>query len=216
MAAKEQDTQANVSPRAAVWLDGIERVLVLALYGWLVWRLVAVYLTKGSAVDLILIPSEGLVVLFMLLRRGTRHVSTRPGAWVLAFGATTSPLLARSGVGSPLLPLPVIATVMLMGILVQLHAKLVLGRSFGCVAANRGLKSSGPYRLVRHPMYLGYLVTHVGFLLANPTVWNGVLYAACYGLQIPRLIVEERLLRQDSRYESYMGRVRYRLIPGLF
>ena len=56
-------------------------------------------------------------------------------------------------------------------------------------------------------MYLEIPLTHVGFLLANPTVWNGILYAACYGLQIPRLVVEERLLRQDPQYEGYMGRV---------
>jgi protein-S-isoprenylcysteine O-methyltransferase Ste14 len=44
--------------------------------------------------------------------------------------------------------------------------------------ANRGVVSSGLYRLVRHPIYMGYLITHAGFLLANPTVWNiGMLLA---------------------------------------
>ena len=101
------------SPRVAAWLDVIERVLVLALYGWLVWRLVAAYLIKGSAVGLDLIPSEGMVVLFMLLRRGTRHVTrVRVGACLRGHNGTAS--AARPNIGSPILPLPVIATVMLM------------------------------------------------------------------------------------------------------
>ena len=56
------------------------------------------------------------------------------------------------------------------GFVLQLSAKLTLRRSFGVVAANRGVKASGPYRLVRHPMYAGYALTHVGFLLAGPNL----------------------------------------------
>ena len=47
--------------------------------------------------------------------------------------------------------------------------KLTLGRSFGLMPANRGVVSSGIYRFVRHPIYAGYLITHVAFLAAHPT-----------------------------------------------
>ena len=46
----------------------------------------------------------------------------------------------------------------LTGLLVE-DGKLSLGRSFGLMPANRGVVSTGMYRLVRHPIYLGYLVT---------------------------------------------------------
>ncbi len=197
-------------------LDWLERALVLGLYGWLVFRVVAVYATKASPLDLILLPSEGLVVWFILIRRTTSDVSRRPGDWLLAFGATAAPLLAHPGLGKALLPAAVCACLMLIGILVQIHAKLTLGRSFGCVPANRGLKLFGPYRFVRHPMYMGYLFTQVGFLLMNPTVWNLAVYGFCYVLLIPRLLAEERLLGRDSNYLEYMTVVRYRLIPGVF
>ena len=114
------------------------------------------------------------------------------------------------------LPAAVGACMMLVGIVVQVAAKLTLGRSFGWAPAHRGLKLSGPYRVVRHPMYAGYLLCHAAFLLMNCTMWNFVSYAACYAAQVPRLLAEERLLRRDERYQTYMTRVRFRLLPGVF
>jgi protein-S-isoprenylcysteine O-methyltransferase Ste14 len=65
-------------------------------------------------------------------------------------------------------------------------------------------------------MYAGYLLTHVGFLLLNPTFWNLGIYGLCYGLQVPRLLAEERLLSRDPQYRAYRAAVPYRLIPGVF
>ena len=59
---------------------------------------------------------------------------------------------------------------MLIGLYVQISAKVILGRSFGLIAANRGIKVAGPYRIVRHPIYAGYTIIHVGFLLALPLI----------------------------------------------
>lgn len=50
----------------------------------------------------------------------------------------------------------------------------------------------------------------------NATLWNLVLYAGCEGLQILRLLAEERLLSDDPRYRAYRAAVRFRLVPGLF
>ena len=94
-----------------------------------------------------------------------------------------------------------------MGMVVQLHAKITLGRSFGCVPAHRGLKLSGPYRFVRHPMYAGYLLSHLAFLAMNLTPWNIAVYALCYSLQLPRLLAEERLLSRDRCYRDYRAAV---------
>ena len=197
-------------------LDWLERGLVLTLYGWLVFRILAVYYADGSAADLVLLFSEGLVVVLILIRRKTSDVSSRPGDWLLAFSATTAPLLVHPTVGSGLIPPTLGIGVMLCGLVVQLHAKVVLGRSMGLVAAHRGLKLGGPYRLVRHPMYAGYFLTHAAFLLMNPTAWKVTVYGLCYALQIPRLLAEERLLQRDPQYRRHMESVRYRLIPGLF
>ena len=197
-------------------LDWAERAAMLALYGWLVFRMVADYLGTGAIGSLILLPSEGVVVFFLLIRRRAMTLSRRKTDWALAIVGTMAPLCIQPAVGHAILPPAVAASLMLAGMFVQVSAKLVLGRSFGCVAADRGVKSGGPYRYVRHPMYAGYLLTHLGFLAANATGWNVLVYAVCYMHQIPRLLAEERLLIRDRRYRVYMNGVRYRLIPGVF
>jgi protein-S-isoprenylcysteine O-methyltransferase Ste14 len=104
----------------------------------------------------------------------------------------------------------------LIGNIWQAMAKLVLRRSFGIAPANRGVKISGPYRLMRHPMYFGYLLTHIGILILMPSLWNLAIYAVAWFAQIFRLLAEERLLGEDENYRAYQSQVRYRLLPGLF
>jgi protein-S-isoprenylcysteine O-methyltransferase Ste14 len=211
--------QSGSAPRwqlAPLAVDALERLLVVALYGGLAVQLLANLSTANRLASLLLLPSEGLVVFFVLIRRRTSNFSTLPGEWVLALMATSAPLLARPGDGTSWLTPVFGGFLMLFGMLIQVHAKIALGRSFGLIPAHRGLKKGGPYHFVRHPMYLGYLVGHVAFLLMNPTLWNAACYALACSLQVPRLLAEERLLSQDPQYRSYQQKVRYRLLPGLF
>jgi protein-S-isoprenylcysteine O-methyltransferase Ste14 len=92
----------------------------------------------------------------------------------------------------------------------------VLGRSFGVVAADRGLRTGGPYRLVRHPVYASYLITEAGYVLQNPSVWNLGLLLIELLCQIGRIHAEERVLRQDPAWSAYAAKTRYRLLPGVF
>ena len=103
-----------------------------------------------------------------------------------------------------------------VGLLVQVVSKFTLGRRFGVVAANRGLCLFGPYKIVRHPIYMGYLVTHIGFCLLNLTAFNLVLFTCVYAFQVPRILAEERMLSEDPDYQKYKASVQYRLVPGLF
>lgn len=204
--------------RAARALDLVEKLACAGLYAWLVWRIVAgTTLHGGAFASLFILPSEGLVLLFLLLRRRANELSIDPRHWLLAFAATASPMMVSTGVGRPLVPSAVAAAIMVMGTLIQLHAKLTLGRSFGCVPAHRGLQLDGPYRLVRHPIYAGYFVSHLAFVLVNPTAWNVAAYAVAYAFQVPRLIIEERFLAaRDPAYAAYLSRVRWRLVPGIW
>lgn len=157
---------------------------------------------------------EGLVVAFVLIRRATEEVSLRPVDWVIAFGGSALPLLVQPG-GSALVAPVVAGLLVLVGMGVQVWAKLILRRSFGVVPANRGVKVRGPYRLVRHPMYFGYMMSHVGLFLLSPLALNAVIYVAAAALQIARILAEERVLSRAADYREYRDSVRWRLVPGL-
>jgi protein-S-isoprenylcysteine O-methyltransferase Ste14 len=196
--------------------DATERLIVLSVYCWLVWRLVMPIVEGRALGNFFILISEGLVVAFLLFRRPATQISSNWRTWVLALLATLAPMLVNPSNGPSLVPVLVGAALLMIGMVIQIHAKLTLGRSFGCVPAHRGLRLAGPYRFVRHPMYAGYLLSHAAYLLLNPTLHNSLVYALAYSLQIPRLLEEEQLLSNDPQYLEYRRAVPCRLIPGLF
>lgn len=197
-------------------LDLVEKFLVAGFMAVLASRLVPVVIATGALPPLLLLASEGVVVLFILLRRRTSDISRRGSDWAVGLAGTLLPLMAIAPQGAPLLPIQICGTIMLAGFALQLAAKLTLRRSFGVVAANRGVKASGPYRLVRHPMYAGYALTHIGFLLAGATAVNLIVYGATLTLAVTRILAEERVLREDPAYRAFAAKVRYRLVPFVF
>lgn len=173
------------------------------------------FLVTGKWTSLFWMVSEGVVVVLLVFRRPSSRISRSPWDWIAGLAGSFLVLLVRPE-SRALAPDAVGFALQLSGTLFQLYGKAALGRSFGIVAANRGVVVGGPYRLVRHPIYLGYLVTHAGFLLSNWSVRNLAVYAAAYFFQIARIFAEERILLVDGRYREYFRSVRYRLIPGLF
>jgi protein-S-isoprenylcysteine O-methyltransferase Ste14 len=173
------------------------------------------FLRTGKWTSLFWMVSEGVVVILLVFRRPSQSVSRRPWDWIAGFAGSFFVLLVRP-TGEAAIADAAGFALQLFGTGIQLCGKVALGRSFGIVAANRGVVSSGPYRLIRHPIYLGYLVTHAGFLLSNPSVRNVAIYAAAYVFQFARIYAEERILAQDGEYREYLRNVRYRLIPGVY
>lgn len=165
---------------------------------------------------LLLAISETLPVLLIIIRRPGEMVM-KPYPFILAFVGTAAPLLVRpAGGGFQLLPDAAVGALMGLGLGVNVFAKLALWRSFGLAPANRGVRKGGPYRFVRHPMYLGYFLTQVGFLLANLTVANLLKYLVTWVVQLLRIREEEKFLLQDSAYRDLAKRVKFRLVPGLY
>lgn len=193
-------------------LDRIEQAGILVLWTWFILRV-------GEANNLfawLAAVSETSVALFTLVRRPTGAISVRLGDWLLAMTATLGPMLIVFGQSRWPQVTNLCIGLLVCGNLFQIWAKLTLRRSFGVAPANRGVKAGGPYRFVRHPMYAGYLFTHLGVLLMWPSLTNLAVYALVWTAQIMRLRKEEELLGQDPAYQAFMGRTRWRLVPGLY
>jgi protein-S-isoprenylcysteine O-methyltransferase Ste14 len=77
--------------------------------------------------------------------------------------------------------------------------------------------STGPYALVRHPMYAGALVMVMGAPLALGSWWGLAVLSLITPVLIWRILDEEKLLMNDlPRYIEYIQKVRYRLVPYLW
>lgn len=197
-------------------LDIGERYIFLVVYGFLAWRMVGAFQATASPIPLLYLLDQLVVLAFLLVRRRSTEMSLRPGDWIIGFCGTLLPILVVAPSGEPLAPFPVVLGFMLSGLVIHVLAKLSLRRSFGIVAANRGVMSAGTYNFVRHPMYLGYMISHIGILLAGPNVLNLSAILACWGFLILRIAAEERVLTQDAAYRELCKRTRWRLIPWVY
>lgn len=180
------------------------------------YRAVVIWLPNPTVTVFLLAIGEAVTIGFLLAARFPKARAWDPVSLVCTGVGSFYFLFVIVDQGLTLAPLWLTSAIQVAGICTQIFSKACLGRSFGLVPANRGIVTKGPYGWVRHPVYLGYLTSHVGFLLASFTWRNAALYTALYFFQGVRMFREERLLRTDPEYDAYMRRVKFRLIPGIF
>ena len=85
------------------------------------------------------------------------------------------------------------------------------------VTANQKVISTGPYAILRHPMYASALLYLLGTPLALGSYWGLLPFVAVIPFLVWRLIDEEHMLtRELPGYSQYKQRVRYRLVPGVW
>lgn len=160
---------------------------------------------------LIMMIYESMLVYFLITRAMPTGVSTKPYDWFVSIVGTWIPLLMRPGMFMH--EQIVFHSMQILGLMISLLGLLSLNKSFGIVAANRGIKTGGIYALVRHPLYTGYVISTGSFVLQNPTTRNVSLYVVFLLFKVLRILSEEKFLAKDDAYRDYMSNTGWRLIP---
>jgi protein-S-isoprenylcysteine O-methyltransferase Ste14 len=108
------------------------------------------------------------------------------------------------------------ALLILVGNVCAVYTVAHLGRSFSIMAEARRLVTNGPYRVIRHPLYLAEQLSVIGtsILYASPTML--ALLLVQFGFQVRRMLNEEAVLAASfPEYAAYRQQTS-RLIPGIW
>lgn len=192
------------------------KAVIVSLFTLLAIRIGIDYLETGRLTGLLLLASETIVIVLTVARRAPVFVDRSLRARTLTLLSLSGPLVVRPSSELPLAAESITVAVSCVGLLIGIAGKLSLGRSFGLLPANRGVVCTGLYRVVRHPIYMSYLVSHLAFLAAYPSLWNLVALVTADLALMARAVCEEQALARDPEYRVYQGRVRWRVVPGVF
>jgi protein-S-isoprenylcysteine O-methyltransferase Ste14 len=203
-------------PDWAAFRDLTSRVCIGVLFVMLSSRFLRDFAQTGRLTGLLLLISEALVVVLTIVRRRARTVDRSVSAAVLTGVSLLGPFALWPTSVPALAPDALTAAVSIVGVVIVIAGKVTIGRSFGLVPANRGVVATGPYSVVRHPIYAGYLLSHAATLALYPSVWNVAIILVADTALVFRALAEERLLSADSAYQTYCGRVAWHLVPGVF
>ena len=155
-----------------------------------------------------------MALALLLMRKNMVVFSSKILDYLYTLVALVSPMFFRPvvGRGSSLVG----ELFVLVGAFLTIGAVFSLNDSFGIGPENRGIKRNGMYRIVRHPMYSGYLLTETGLVLNNLSPFNLVILAIAGFFLVLRLRGEERLLKEDPAYRAYAEKTPWKLVPFLF
>lgn len=208
-------TETQSSARDSAW-HILSTVIPIALL--IVFAIVHVqhWLNTGEFTGLGFALQESVLISLFFVRRRPKESMNTAGAWLAALIGSWGVLLLRpNGFALFNLESPYVG-LQIFGAVLAIVATTFLGRSFGIVAANRGVKTDGAYRIVRHPIYASYLFGFAGYYLSSISIWNAAVLIISMAFQIKRIHAEESVLTRDPVYRDYAERVRYRLIPYIY
>ena len=208
-----------------------DSLMGLPLLGWLLFAVTMqlAHLTHSSRSDSVYAIVHNAMQLstiaFLMLMATAVMLRTRPSAKAsgleprisalvgtfLIYGITAFPRQELS------LSLEIVSTLLTMiGNIGAIVALSQLGRSFSIMAEARQLVTTGPYRFVRHPLYLAEEIAIVGIFLQFASGWTALILAAQIAFQLRRMHNEEAVLTAKfTEYAAY-GQTTARLIPGVY
>jgi protein-S-isoprenylcysteine O-methyltransferase Ste14 len=196
--------------------EGFFRTCALVFAGLFVYRGISHLMLDPTRLNVALVAtSEILTFTWLLLSRRPQVRDWNPLTVIVSVIASFGVGFITFEPGVAIITVYVAAPLQALALGFVIWAKISLGRSFAILPGNRGVMTGGAYRLVRHPIYAGYLVGHLLFLLSAFSFYNLAVYAVITFFQMHRILREEALLAATPEYRDYMKRVHYRLYYGI-
>ncbi|UVK46251.1 isoprenylcysteine carboxylmethyltransferase family protein [Mesorhizobium sp. AR07] len=196
--------------------EGFFRACALAFAALFVYRGIYQLMLDPTRLNVALVAtSEILTFTWLLLSRRPQVRDWNPLTVIVSVIASFGVGFIALEPGVAIIPIYVAAPLQALALGFVIWGKISLGRSFAILPGNRGVMTGGAYRLVRHPIYAGYLIGHVLFLLSAFSFYNLAVYAVITFFQVHRILREEALLAATPEYRDYMQRVHYRLFYGI-
>lgn len=194
--------------------ETLVNLFLVAYFGRQAYVFYLDFMETGRYSSVIFILFVSVLALMSLVRHYPKDVSFSLRDWSVAILGTLMHVLVMPAEGATA---PLVGEIIQSaGLLVTVLGVLSLNRSYGTVPANRGIKTTGMYALVRHPLYMGYILSDIGILLSQFSYWNlGVVIIAGLMLVL-RIRFEEAFLRQDPEYLAFCDKTRFRLLPGIW
>ena len=193
--------------------ETVANITLAVFYSFFIYRFTVHYIETHRVSSLLYVFVESMFVIIAFTRRKPPPISTSFTTWIIAFSGALLPLLALpTGTKDYFVP----QALQLLSVLLQGYGILSLNKSFGLVAANRGIVTGGFYRFVRHPLYFSYFIGIAGFLINHFSFYNVFLFSVFGICQLQRIRHEETLLCQDPDYKAYMKLTRWRLLPYVY
>ena len=158
----------------------------------------------GDVIAILLALQSALAAFFLVMHKPVERVS-HPLMSLIAWSCALLPLIFKVDGANILYTMP--------GLLLTLWSLIALSFSFSIAPEDRGIVTRGPYRFVRHPMYLGEILSLLGLCISAKNIWNWFALILFVRLLIVRISAEERVI---TSYESYRKSVRWRFIPRLW
>ena len=174
--------------------------VMLGFAVWAGWR----WAHTGLLFFLLLLLRDVVAAWFLITRRPDQMRQAFGRADMIAYVSSAMPLFylapttSTGGIVAALAEfLPIV------GFSLSTLALLDLGQSFGVSPANRGRVESGVYRVLQHPMYVGYAVAEFGMVILNPI--NLAIWCASILHYRGRAVMETRVLSREALVEPIFG-----------
>lgn len=183
---------------------------------WAVMRVVSAPPGERFAAATMTVALLNLCVAILFVVRAPAVAGTSPRAVVASL-----PSVVAAGIALRLAPAPLAwpldaEIAFAIGGAVTVVSLATLGRSFAVFPSLRAVITRGPYRLVRHPAYVGELTMIAGCSAARGDALALAVGVAALGAVAARVVAEERVLARDEAWAAYATRVRWRIVPGIW